>query len=84
MEYPGGLDAFVTTHLALLATERDSEIAETHLASSDASTLAALAAAGYAITRLALGDTRTGLAARTILELHTRGGRVLAPGKLTP
>jgi DNA polymerase alpha-associated DNA helicase A len=65
---PLSIPSFAHTQLVLLATELDSELAETSISISNTSP-SALARAGLAITNLVLSSLRTGLGGKTVVEL---------------
>ncbi|CZR50776.1 probable DNA-binding protein SMUBP-2 [Phialocephala subalpina] len=65
---PISIPDFATTQLALLDSELQSELEETHLLLSN-STPTALARAGLAITNLTLSSLRTGLGGKIVVEL---------------
>jgi DNA polymerase alpha-associated DNA helicase A len=65
---PLSIHSFASTQLALLATELESELAETSTLISSTSP-SALARAGLAITNLVLSSQRTGLGGKTVVEL---------------
>lgn len=77
------ITSYVNKKRNLLTLERDAEAEKVNEASSSTEALSSLEAAGAAVTRLSFGDRESTSSGRVIVELCTRGGRVIST-RLSP
>lgn len=83
MAAPETVHLFITRQRRLLALEREEELDSLSAATSSAASLSQLDAAGSAISRLSFSARRTTTGGRCIVELSTRGGRIISAPRIS-
>lgn len=83
MAAPESVHLFIARQRRLLALEREGELNALSAATSSAASLSQLDAAGSAITRLSFSARRTTTGGRCIVELSTRGGRIISAPRIS-